>query len=95
MNKNIRVFSMQDINNRLYFIKVKNKLKEIAEYSDGFKRQILQLPLYRMIDYLPEDQLCVRRPKTFSEKDKEYILGSLFKMDEYELYNDFELNNIG
>lgn len=103
MNKDIRVFSMQDINNRLYFIKVKNKLKEIAEYSDRFKRQIRNKGIVdgvvfnvmfedmgldndfdaieadftitfvqddSRLDYLPEDQLCVRRPDVIEKIQK-------------------------
>lgn len=94
MNENIRIFSLQDINNRLYFMQVKNKLKEAAEYSDRFKRQIsnkgivdgvvLNVMFEEMglseefdaieadftiifvqddsrLDYLPENQLCVRK----------------------------------
>lgn len=94
MNENIRIFSLQDINNRLYFIKVKNKLKETAEYSDRFRKQIRTKGIVdgvvfnvmfeymgldqdydaieadftitfvqddSRLDYLPEDQLCVRR----------------------------------
>lgn len=94
MNKNMRVFSMQDIRNRLYFIKVKNKLKEAAEYSDRFRKQVRNKGIVdgvvfnvmfedmgldqdfdaieadftitfvqddSRLDYLPEDQLCVRR----------------------------------
>ncbi|MEZ3460844.1 MAG: hypothetical protein K1W23_01500 [Lachnospiraceae bacterium] len=94
MKENIRVFSMQDIKNRLYFIKVKNKLKEVAEYSDSFRKQVKSKGIVdgvvfnvmfedmgldkdydaieadftitfvqedSRLDYLPEDQLCVRR----------------------------------
>lgn len=37
--------------------------------------------------------LCLK--KTFSETDKEYIVGSVFKADVCDMYNNFELDSIG
>ncbi len=36
---------------------------------------------------------CLR--KTFSQKDKEYIVNAVFKMDAHDFYNGFDLDNIG
>ncbi len=40
MNQNMRIFSMENINNKLYFIKMKSSLQEKAEYSERFGKQL-------------------------------------------------------
>lgn len=94
LSKNIRIFSMQDIKNRLFYIRVKNKIKEKSEYFDRMNGQsnrngivdgvifnilfeymgldkeydaieadfsiMFQRNSDSRLDYLPEDQLCIR-----------------------------------
>lgn len=81
---------MLDLNAKFDEFVKKLDSMSIAEFDE----MLIRCGIERIKPSIESNYVCCLR-KTFSEKDKEYILGSLFKMDEYDLYNDFELDNIG
>lgn len=81
---------MMDLNARFdEFVKKLNNMS-----STEFDAMLIRCGIERIKPSIESSYVgCLR--KTFSEKDKEYIVNSAFKMDAYDLYNDFELDNIG
>lgn len=81
---------MMDLNAR--FDEFVEKLNNMS--TTEFDEMLIRCGIERIKPSVDSNYVsCLK--KTFSETDKEYIVGSTFKVDACDMYNDFELDNIG
>lgn len=59
-----------------------------------FDNMLIRCGIERIKPSVDSNYVCCLK-KTFSETDKEYIVGSVFKAEVCDMYNNFELDSIG
>lgn len=84
------VSNMMDLNAK--FEEFVEKLNNMS--STEFDEMLIRCGIERIKPSIESNYVsCLR--KTFSKKNEEYVTSSAFKEDEYDMYNDFDLDNIG